>query len=625
MKKITFHEAYLLLAGMLMPFFVASCYNQIEEEIAESDIPILITSNICPVSTRMSGVQFDVKDQIGVFLFADKKNLSEAYISNSPFTCNSSGVFGSDKALYYPAKEKKSQVVAYYPYSSSIIEGDPSLLNICVGKDQNTLENLEKSDFLLALKEEVRADYKPLNLDFNHKLAKVSISIKISDGYNIDQLLKAKPTVYLSNFPTTVKYSIDTKKYTEYGTVETIEPYIKWEKEEGRLTGCTAIVLPQNKLDDTQSITLEAEGVVYRCAIPHDLVLEGGALNKLELIYNPSKGIELLESSSSIQSWDKGKNYDLTISEIRNAIATNSFSFEQSAVLNVLSASEVVYARVFSEFLNQEELKVKATVIYPVIADQTQLDNGIILATEGSHRDLIGKNISWDRASNTFKLTDSAIKSVAYLFVDDTGKLCFEEPDKNNNIFVEPYLLVDQRGGELKTYPIQKIGTQLWMQKNLNTEYQNNGEKWAVGIDNNILAAGYSVDNGQYGKGLEKHYNFAAVESGQLIPKGWSLPTCSDWKKLLSYVSDNVNYLRMEGHSDWTTDELLNISGLSIGQYGVYAAKGLATSSTGNIMIDNGKPMIFIMQPFNRKAKLVEFRECGDKDYQSTIRCLQNL
>lgn len=102
-------------------------------------------------------------------------------------------------------------------------------------------------------------------------------------------------------------------------------------------------------------------------------------------------------------------------------------------------------------------------------------------------------------------------------------------------------------------YKTIKIGNQVWMAENLKVIHYNTGTKpedkiplvenggnWA-----NLAEPGYcyynnSVDNKiKYGA----LYNWYAVSTGKLAPKGWHVATQADWEELRSFlITNGYNY-----------------------------------------------------------------------------------
>jgi uncharacterized protein (TIGR02145 family) len=98
-------------------------------------------------------------------------------------------------------------------------------------------------------------------------------------------------------------------------------------------------------------------------------------------------------------------------------------------------------------------------------------------------------------------------------------------------------------------YPIITIGTQTWMVKNLKTTRYNDGTpvlhtttryEWEYsGIP---CYCSYMDDDSH----IEKYgllYNWYAIKTGKLAPKGWHIPTSAEWQTLIDYlIANGFNY-----------------------------------------------------------------------------------
>lgn len=122
-----------------------------------------------------------------------------------------------------------------------------------------------------------------------------------------------------------------------------------------------------------------------------------------------------------------------------------------------------------------------------------------------------------------------------------------------NNIFTETLTDIDDN-----VYPIVKIGTQIWMAKNLrvtkyadgtaiptqlnNTEWKNTTEG-AYGIHPHDVVVGIDSDEEM----LEAYgalYNWYAVnESNAICPSGWHIPTDMDWFSLIQNIDPDAIHL----------------------------------------------------------------------------------
>ncbi len=97
------------------------------------------------------------------------------------------------------------------------------------------------------------------------------------------------------------------------------------------------------------------------------------------------------------------------------------------------------------------------------------------------------------------------------------------------------------------TYKTVKIGNQIWMAENLRTTKFNDGQSiphvtgdYAWG---NLTTPGYCFGNFPEPdkKLFGAWYNWYAADSGKLAPKGWHIPTVTEWKTLAAYLGgENV-------------------------------------------------------------------------------------
>jgi uncharacterized protein (TIGR02145 family) len=84
-------------------------------------------------------------------------------------------------------------------------------------------------------------------------------------------------------------------------------------------------------------------------------------------------------------------------------------------------------------------------------------------------------------------------------------------------------------------YSTVKIGYQLWMTENLKTTRYNDGTLIPTGLNysgwENTVSGAYGVNSvvpGVYGN----YYNWFAVNTGMLCPKGWHIPSTAEWQAL---------------------------------------------------------------------------------------------
>jgi uncharacterized protein (TIGR02145 family) len=143
-------------------------------------------------------------------------------------------------------------------------------------------------------------------------------------------------------------------------------------------------------------------------------------------------------------------------------------------------------------------------------------------------------------------------------------------------------IITDADGNAYKSV---KIGTQVWMSKNLKTTKYNDGTDIPYVTDqtewSKIITpaycwyANYDVDNkATYGA----LYNFYTINTGKLCPSGWHVPSTYEWETLTVYLGD-VMYageaLKEAGTAHWQEpNSATNTSGFT-------ALPGGARYSTG--------------------------------------------
>jgi len=139
---------------------------------------------------------------------------------------------------------------------------------------------------------------------------------------------------------------------------------------------------------------------------------------------------------------------------------------------------------------------------------------------------------------------------------------------------MKPVVVTDIDGN---TYKTVKIGTQLWMAENLKVTRFNNGEaidyitysaSWA-----NFARLGLSAycfyNNDPSNKPIYGAlYNWHAVNTGILAPKGWHVPTDDEWEMLTTFLGGGYvagGKLKETGTAHWKTpnDGATNETGFS--------------------------------------------------------------
>jgi uncharacterized protein (TIGR02145 family) len=112
--------------------------------------------------------------------------------------------------------------------------------------------------------------------------------------------------------------------------------------------------------------------------------------------------------------------------------------------------------------------------------------------------------------------------------------------------------IIDTLKHEGFSYPMAKIGEQVWLAQNMKAT-PSVGESWCYG--------GHSSNCDLYGK----LYDFEAASS--VCPSGWHLPTHKDWNELLDFVNKSTGMdaagLYLKANRLWLEKEGLDRFGFS--------------------------------------------------------------
>jgi uncharacterized protein (TIGR02145 family) len=141
---------------------------------------------------------------------------------------------------------------------------------------------------------------------------------------------------------------------------------------------------------------------------------------------------------------------------------------------------------------------------------------------------------------------------------DDTSSATNGKSTAVFNSSVTYGTMTDQDGNVYKTVT---IGTQIWMAENLRTTKYNDGSL-IPNVTNNSGWAGLSTGAYCNYKNTSKTdtiatfgrlYNWYAVNTGKLAPKGWHVPTDEEWAQLIDYVGDDGGKLKETDTTHWNS------------------------------------------------------------------------
>jgi uncharacterized protein (TIGR02145 family) len=116
------------------------------------------------------------------------------------------------------------------------------------------------------------------------------------------------------------------------------------------------------------------------------------------------------------------------------------------------------------------------------------------------------------------------------------------------------------KDGDGNVYASVKIGTQTWINENLKTTKLNDGTPIPLVTDftewKNSTAPAYcwyNNDKNTYGDIYGPLYNFYAVKTGKLCPKGWHVPSFDEMDNLDLFLEGVGGKLKELGTTHWRT------------------------------------------------------------------------
>ncbi len=139
------------------------------------------------------------------------------------------------------------------------------------------------------------------------------------------------------------------------------------------------------------------------------------------------------------------------------------------------------------------------------------------------------------------------------------------------------------KDGDGNIYQTVTIGTQVWLKENLKTTKYNDGSSMHLITDKtewrNAISEAYCwFDNDITNKeSFGALYNWYAVNTGKLCPKGWHVPTDTEWAELITFLG---------GKS--VAGGKLKATGTIEGGNGLWHHPNVATNETGFSALPGG-------------------------------------
>lgn len=252
--------------------------------------------------------------------------------------------------------------------------------------------------------------------------------------------------------------------------------------------------------------------------------------------------------------------------------------------------------------------------------------------------------MKWNKLNRTvdnvvFKMNKSSytgllIVIICVLFTFTIG--CKKDNSEKPKTVFNPDLSYEQLlDKDNNTYKTIIIGNQTWMAENLKVTHYNDGKLIPNVTEANewdFLTTGaycnyenLESNDSIYGK----LYNWYAVNSGKLCPKGWHVPTNADWDTLVNHLGgDSIAGGMLKATAYWLSpnswaDNISGFSGIPGGRrysYGLFSAienYGYWWSATNR----SSKNAWFYYLCYNKRSVSSNYR---DKTAGFSVRCIKD-
>jgi len=267
-------KTLLILASALTLF---ACAKQETVRTAQPG-EVKFTSNIQSYTLKATDVAFENNDKVGIFAGTPiNKNNVEAVVSGtSLLPVNPIKWIEGDNGLV--------KFYAYYPYNENAVKE----FRFAVEADQTLASDYKKSDLMLASAQSAPKD-EAVELQFSHKLSKVSIGIQNNTGAAITG-------VYFQNVALGRYINLET------GALGVIDAEKTNIKANAILGGYQLIVVPQ-KAQPSIRVTLD-NGKSYLFELASEFTFNAGKKASASLTLNPVEEANAVEFSLAVNDWE---------------------------------------------------------------------------------------------------------------------------------------------------------------------------------------------------------------------------------------------------------------------------------------------------------------------------------
>lgn len=297
-----------VLFGMASMIAVAQLFTACSSE--DLDSPSItpqkgktISLTTTMATTRSSAdpqtTQLSTSNQVGVFVTYQNQAIANG--DNNMHSVAVNGDLTTTNTMNYPAEDgAKVNIYAYAPYAENMTFDGDNVFSVAT--DQSEESGYLASDLLYAAQANQASSESPVALSFNHKLAKINVTIQKLENATID-LSDATITVTNTKVATTFNPSTGA-----VGAATGDATDIKVISALGEATTACAIIVPQELAAGTQLVKIVADGKQLNAKLGAATTFVGGkSYNftvKVGSVEEPVTEVELALGSAEVVGWD---------------------------------------------------------------------------------------------------------------------------------------------------------------------------------------------------------------------------------------------------------------------------------------------------------------------------------
>lgn len=259
-----------------------------------------VAGNTTAASTRATDAAWQANDAIGiVMLNAGTTTVTEGKTNYRYLTPNGSGSFtpdGKEHTAYYPTGSALIDVLAYYPYTTTV-----SASNLSLPVDVSNQTNLAAIDLMTAEKVTGRSSKAPdVALVFSHRLCKLVLKV-VKDESTADISL-AGATAMLTGTPMAGSWDLTKATLTTEGGAKDLKLPLIENSADAAGSTATAIVIPTAAGAGKSIIVTTTDGKSYTADIASNLALAAGTVNTYTMTLHRNQP----SITASITPWTEG-------------------------------------------------------------------------------------------------------------------------------------------------------------------------------------------------------------------------------------------------------------------------------------------------------------------------------